>query len=89
MEKAGKKFYAVRVQHDKHDVILENPVHLDPERHMNNRRLTADPLSVTDDEASALLDDIIRDNPDKQADLAMMINQINSARRAARQQRES
>jgi hypothetical protein len=46
-------------------------------------------LPVTDDEASALLDDVIRDNPDKQGDLAMMINQINQARRAARQQSES
>jgi hypothetical protein len=89
MEKSGKKFYAVRVQHDEHDVILENPVHLDPERHMNNRRLTAKPLSVTDDEASALLDDIIRDNPDKQAELALMINRINSIRRASRSQSES
>lgn len=84
MEKAGKKFYAVRVQHDTHDVILQNPVHIDPERHMNNRRLTPEPLSVTDDEASALLDDIIRDNPDRQVELAMMINRINSIRRAAR-----
>ena len=65
-------------------LILENPVHLDPERHMNNRRLNANPLSVTDDEASALLDDIIRDNPDKQAELALMINRINSIRRASR-----
>jgi hypothetical protein len=89
MEKAGKKFYAVRVQHDAHDVILENPVHLDPERHMNNRRLTPEPLSVTDDEASALLDDIIRDNPDKQAELALMINRINSIRRAARGKTDS
>jgi hypothetical protein len=89
MEKAEKKFYAVRVQHDDHDVILQNPVHLDPERHMNNRRLNPDPLPVTDDEASALLDDIIRDNPDKQAELALMINRINSIRRAARSPSES
>lgn len=84
MEKSGKKFYAVRVQHDDHDVILENPVHIDAARHMNNRRFGPDPLSVTDDEASALLDDIIRDNPDKQSELAMMINQINTVRRANR-----
>ena len=86
MEKAGKKFYAVRVQHDNHDIVLENPVHLDAGRHMNNRRLSSDPLSVTDDEASALLDDIIRDNPDKQPELALMINRINTTRRAARSQ---
>lgn len=84
MEKAGKKFYAVRVQHNDHDIVLENPVYIDPLRHTNNRRFSSDPLPVTDDEASALLDDIIRDNPDKQGDLALMINQINQARRAAR-----
>lgn len=86
MEKSGKKFYAVRVQYGDHDIVLENPVHIDSARHMNNRRLTPEPLSVIDDEVSALLDDIIRDNPDKQAELAMMINQINQVRRAARQQ---
>jgi hypothetical protein len=88
MEKAGKKFFAVRVQHVGHDIVLENPVAIDPLRHMNNRRFSSDPLPVTDDEASALLDDIIRDNPEKQADLAMMINQINSARRASRKKPE-
>ena len=84
MEKAGKKFYAVRVQYDDHDVVLENPVHIDPMRHMGNRRFAADPTLVSDDEASVLLDDIIRDNPEKQPELAMMINRINQIRRASR-----
>ena len=84
MEKSGKKFFAVRVQYDDHDVVLENPVHIDPMRHMGNRRFAADPTLVSDDEASALLDDIIRDNPDKQPELAMMINRINQIRRASR-----
>ena len=84
MEKAGKKFYAVRVQYDNHDVVLENPVHIDPMRHMGNRRFAADPTLVSDDEASVLLDDIIRDNPEKQPELAMMINRINQIRRASR-----
>ena len=84
MEKSGKKFYAVRVQYDDHDVVLENPVHIDPMRHMGNRRFAADPTFVSDDEASVLLDDIIRDNPEKQPELAMMINRINQIRRAAR-----
>jgi len=89
MEKAGKKFFAVRVQYDDHDVILENPVHIDPMRHMNNRRFSADPSYINDDEASALLDDVIRDNPEKQPELAMMINRINQIRRAARSAAES
>jgi len=84
MEKSGKKFYAVRVQYTDHDIVLENPVALDPLRHMNNRRFSPQPIQVTDDEASALIDDIIRDNPDKQPELAMLINRINQTRRASR-----
>lgn len=84
MEKSGKKFFAVRVQYDKDDVVLENPVIIDPLRHMNNQRFSAEPTVVSDDEASALLDDVIRDNPEKQPDLAMMINRINQIRRASR-----
>jgi hypothetical protein len=76
MEKTGKKFFAVRVQHDQQDI--------DPMRHMNNRRFTAQPTLVNDDEASTLLDDIIRENPDKQTELALMINRINQIRRASR-----
>ncbi|HEX4681451.1 MAG TPA: hypothetical protein VH277_02010 [Gemmatimonadaceae bacterium] len=89
MERTGKKFYAVRVQYGDHDVVLENPVHVDAERHLNARRFSANPMRMTDDEASALLDDIIRDNPDKQPELAMMINKINQVRRAGRQQQQT
>jgi hypothetical protein len=84
MEKAGKKFYAVRVQFESYDIVLETPVCIDPLRHMNNQRFTAEATIVGDDEASALLDDIIRDNPDKDAELAMMINRINQIRRGPR-----
>jgi hypothetical protein len=85
MEKSGKKFFAVRVQYEAHDIVLENPVYIDPLRHMNNRRFSAEPTVVGDDEASALLDDIIRDNPDKSPDLAILINRVNQTRRAARE----
>jgi hypothetical protein len=84
LEKSGKKFYAVRVQYRDHDIVLANPVALDPLRHMNNRRFSPQPIQVSDDEASALIDDIIRDNPDKQPELAMLINGINQTRRASR-----
>ncbi len=85
MERTGKKFFAVRLQYENHDIVLENPVHIDPLRHMNNRRFSAGATPVTDDEVSALLDDIIRDNPDKQPELAMMINRVNQTRRASRE----
>jgi hypothetical protein len=85
MEKSGKKFFAVRIQYGSHDIVLENPVYIDPMRHMNNRRFSADPTSITDDEASAMLDDMIRDNPEKQPELAELINEINQKRRASRE----
>jgi hypothetical protein len=85
MEKSGKKFFAVRIQYGNHDIVLENPVYVDPMRHMNNRRFSADPSVITDDEASAMLDDMIRDNPEKQPELAELINEINQKRRAARE----
>ncbi|HEY4219514.1 MAG TPA: hypothetical protein VGM67_20400 [Gemmatimonadaceae bacterium] len=88
MEKAGKKFYAVRVQHDDHDIVLENPVYIDPLMHMGNQRFSAEPTVVSDDEASALLDEMIRENPDRQPELARMINQINHLRRSARKTAE-
>ncbi len=84
MEKSGKKFYAVRVQYDNHDIVLAKPVALNPLTHMGNRRFASDPTLVGDEEASALLDDIIRENPEKQPELAMMINRINQVRRAGR-----
>lgn len=84
MEKAGKKFYAVRVQYDDHDIVLRDPVHIESARHMNNRRLTPEPSVVTDDEVSTLLDDIIRCNPEQEPDLALMINQVNQRRRGGR-----
>ena len=84
LEKSGKKFFAVRVQYGDHDIVLERPVYLDPLRHMNNRRFTPQPILVNDDEASSLLDDIIRENPERQPELALLINKINQTRRDAR-----
>lgn len=84
LEKSGKKFFAVRVQYGDHDIVLEHPVYLDPLRHMNNRRFTPQPILVNDDEASSLLDDIIRENPERQPELALLINKINQTRRDAR-----
>jgi hypothetical protein len=84
MEKTGKKFYAVRLQFESHDIVLVHPVAIDPMRHMNNRRFSAQPTLVRDGEVSALLDDVIRENPETQPELAMLINRVNQVRRAGR-----
>jgi hypothetical protein len=88
MEKNGKKFFAVRLQYRDIDIVLENPLALDPLVHMGNRRFSSDPTLVGDEEASQLLDDVIRENPDRQPELAMLINKINQTRRANRTEAE-
>jgi hypothetical protein len=81
MERRGKKFYAVRVQFEDHDIVLQQPVVIDPMRHMGNRRFSAEPTIVDDDCASALLDDMIERNPAQSGELALMINRMNQVRR--------
>jgi hypothetical protein len=84
MEKSGKKFYAVRVQFEGHDIILKNPVLLDPMRHLGNKRFAPEPTMITDTIAETLLDDMIEKNPEQQEELALLINRVNQVRRAAR-----
>ena len=84
MEKAGKKFYAVRVQFDGHDIVLKNPVLLDPMRHLGNKRFAPEPTTITDEVAETLLDDLIEKNPEQQKELALLINRVNQVRRTAR-----
>jgi hypothetical protein len=84
MEKAGKKFYAVRVQFEGHDIILKNPVLLDPMRHLGNKRFAPEPTTISDPIAETLLDDLIEKNPEQQEELALLINRVNQVRRASR-----
>jgi hypothetical protein len=84
MEKSGKKFYAVRVQFEGHDIILENPVLLDQMRHLGNKRFAPEPTTITDPIAETLLDDMIEKNPEQQEELALLINRVNQVRRSSR-----
>ena len=84
MEKSGKKFYAVRVQFEGHDIILKNPVLLDPMRHLGNKRFAPEPTMITDPIAETLLDDLIERNPEQQEELALLINRVNQVRRSTR-----
>ena len=85
MERAGKKFSAVRLQFEDRDIILRNPVVLDPMRHMGNRRFSPRPVEIQDDVASVLLDDIIAQNPSQQTELALLLNRVNHVRRGDRE----
>src|SRR5262245_33191104 len=81
MERRGRKFFAVRIQFEDHDVVLGNPLAIDRLRHMANRRFGPEPTIVSDDLASALLDDVIAANPSQSAELALLINRVNVVRR--------
>jgi hypothetical protein len=81
MERRGKKFYAVRLQFEDRDIVLGIPIVIDPLRHMGNRRFSAEPTIVDDDCASALLDDVIEQNPEQSVELALLINRVNQVRR--------
>ena len=52
MEKAGKRFVAVRVLDDKSDVMLGNELLIDPPSHMGyGKRFSAEPTVIEDDVA--------------------------------------
>lgn len=71
MEKSGKKFAAVRVQHGKSDVVLKSEVLLDPTRHMSHgKRFSPEPTIVDDEAMATLLADIMGKNPDQRNELA-------------------
>jgi 3',5'-cyclic AMP phosphodiesterase CpdA len=72
MEKPGKKFVAVRVQHGSNDIVLENDTLLDPPTHMGyGKRFGPEPTIVDDDEIMArLLADVMAKNPGQRNELA-------------------
>jgi hypothetical protein len=70
MEKAGKRFAAVRVEYGDTDVVLRNEVLIEPGRHMGyGQRFSPEPTEIGDEVARMLIDDIIAHNPDQQAQL--------------------
>ena len=70
MEKAGKRFAAVRVEYGDTDVVLRNEVLIEPGRHMGfGQRFSPEPTEIADEVAHMLLDDIIARNPEQRAEL--------------------
>jgi hypothetical protein len=71
MEKAGKKFAAVRVMHGKDDVVLKHELRLDPGRHMGyGKRFSPEPTIIDDEMMAGLLADIMAANPEQKSELA-------------------
>jgi hypothetical protein len=71
MEKAGKKFAAVRVTRGKDDVVLKHELRLDPGRHMGfGKRFSPEPTIIDDEMMAGLLGDIMAANPEQKNELA-------------------
>jgi hypothetical protein len=80
MEKPGKHFVAVRVQDDAADLVLSNPVLLEPSRHMGHgKRFSPEPTVVDDEMILVLLADALGRNPDLRAELHAMRERMRPA----------
>ena len=81
MEKAGKKFCAVRVQDDQSDVVLQNELVLVPGEHFGfGTHLSGEPTIINDDDvALKLLEDIIKKNRDNSEELLLVRTRLKAA----------
>jgi len=71
MEKAGKKFSAVRVQAGKNDIVLEHDLLLDPPSHLGHgKRFGPEPTVISDEMMANLLADIMAKNPNQKMQIA-------------------
>jgi hypothetical protein len=90
MEKAGKRFAAVRVEYGDSDVVLRNEVLIEPGRHMGyGQRFSPEPTEIGDEVARALLDDIIARNPDQHTELEPIRSALRGQAGRARDATES
>jgi hypothetical protein len=70
MERPGKHFVAVRIQHGPDDVVLGSPVLLEPSRHLGGgRRFGPEPIMVPDEMAKIILEDAIARNEGQRDEL--------------------
>jgi hypothetical protein len=73
MEKAGKKFAAVRVHRGKDDVVLKHELLLDPARHLGfGKRFSPEPVILDDEMMATLLGDLMAKNPEQRNELARL-----------------
>jgi len=76
MERQGKTFVAVRAQHGEIDVIVKNPVVLDPARHTDGKGFGPNPSRFGDESATRLLADLIAANPDRERELRQIEDRL-------------
>lgn len=88
MEQPGKRFVAVRVGFGDQEVILQNPVRLDPTRHLGGKRFSPEPVAIADTPAGALFGDILDANHEQQAELSAMRDRVRQALKADQARKE-
>jgi hypothetical protein len=77
MEKPGKHFYAVRLVDSKADIVLRNPVLIDPHQHMGmGKRFGPDATVVGDEVMLAFLKQAGQANLDQQREIEGMRDRI-------------
>lgn len=81
MEKAGKKFVAVRIADGASDVVLPNELVMVPGEHFGfNTRLSGTPAVVEDNHAiMKLLEDVIKKNHDASEELLLIRTRFKAA----------
>lgn len=81
MEKAGKKFCAVRVADGQSDVVLANEMVLVPGEHFGfGTRLSGEPSVVSDNSTiMKLLEDVIKKNHDTSDELMLIRTRLKAA----------
>lgn len=79
MEQPGKRFVAVRVGFGDEEVVLRQPLRLDPERHLGGRRFSAEPIELGEAPAGTLLGDILDANPDQREALSGLRDRVREA----------
>jgi hypothetical protein len=71
MERGGKKFAAVRVQHGKMDVVAGHDLLLDSRRHLSlGTRFSPEPIIITDEFAAVIIEDLMAKNPEQRNEFA-------------------
>ena len=84
MEQPGKRFVVVRVRYGEDEVLLHHPVRIDPSRHLGGKRFSAEPITLADGPAGALLGDVIDANRDQQAELTALRDHVRETLQASK-----
>jgi hypothetical protein len=71
MERPGKHFVAVRVQHGKDDIVLKRPLLLEPSRHLGGgKRFGPEPIVVENEMMKVILEDALAKNDTQRDEIA-------------------